>query len=466
MRLGEFHNTGSNIVPVLKPGIQIDVDQEELTGLRGDARDCGHCDKGSISQRLQTTIAIFALALLESISTVPAHAGSDSDLAQPLPESRALLEGRDTNSMREIRSDFQTIGLTLEYAPDLDPVKVFATVRAFHEALRLYPPELVSKLRGYTIRVIENLEDSNGAPIFGRVLVDRIELDLNSNNLPSLVHELSHFFYFYELSHERIFVEQAWANFNPEGIRAYTFSSGVDAILAYQSGRTVPDTPPDGFASWYGKDGGVQEDIAEIEEALTNVSIPRARNFLIRANADSVLRRKIETLTGCRVGNGMFLGDLTPEEYAAVSGFKEFQFYRKWVAVGSNGRHPMDFRYWNARVNGNPHFFDFFTPVVSKSCIQSSPEGQSFSRIRPSPRYFVIDPNLVTFLQQKVMRRGGSIQVEMNGNIYFLRNAGINLLVTDIDGCVPSEEIVRSILYRVAISNPSVVPSSFPTQKE
>ncbi len=195
--------------------------------------------------------------------------------------------------------------------------------------------------------LVPELVDKSGDGIGGFIsgngdIVMRISDDIAGTFNHELVHALNRVGTSFPAASQRI-----WANVNPNGMKFYTFGSGLQAI--HNQDKWVNDVT--GSALLYGKNGGVEEDEACLGEQLLSSNYIEILNIITRARKDIVLWKKILMETGCIIGDqteSPFQECLTESEYSKRTGFQGYRFYPLWFK--QNGQVVMDQEFWNERA--------------------------------------------------------------------------------------------------------------------
>ncbi|KKQ70843.1 MAG: hypothetical protein UT33_C0015G0011 [Candidatus Peregrinibacteria bacterium GW2011_GWC2_39_14] len=232
--------------------------------------------------------------------------------------------------------------------------------------LNKYPENVRSLFRNTEVYIVIDLRKEGkgsggiGGSVVGKTKVKYAIIDSSGGGMWwALDHELFHTQDSFDESENSI-----WAGLNPNGMKDYVFKNGEEAIMA---GEDKDDSvPPQGFARKYGKTGGPNEDKATIAQNLLDAF--RAGTMYKRAKTDTVLRNKMEAMTGCLFDpeKGEFVRQLTLNEYKTRFGFSEFKFFAKWSRT-KKGILTMDPAYWNLLATGNMNDFELLKQAPKSS---------------------------------------------------------------------------------------------------
>lgn len=227
------------------------------------------------------------------------------------------------------------------------------------EQLKSYPQQLLQNNPLRNIFIVDELSDESGEhQVYGRAGGNTMTLVQGSEG--SFHHE---YFHILDGSDGLAADNPKWTALNPNGSADYPFQTGDEAAMHdYKCNRT---TDYQGFASCYGKNGGPDEDQAEIATALFNTE--ELQEIMIRAIKDPVLLKKIQVISGCMIdtATGTFSRLLTLEEYKNLSGFDSFEYYPKWT--NTDGKESaFNATYWNSILNANASYSAKYQRALKK----------------------------------------------------------------------------------------------------
>lgn len=302
------------------------------------------------------------LMLMAAMSTMIFAVTADAETSKPQKSPRKSSAVMEKPYAQNIRSLQKKYGIVIEthkrprlgesYAVALlNETDYEDVLRELEEALSYYPPDKIrdSTRRNKRIYILDDLHRGN-IPLFG-MLDNRHALVLTRRNLgPTFHHEWFH--RLDEAWNKQQNDDSWWISLNPEGKKAYHHLTTDAALEAPEFKKRLSGPPPKGFASKKGQYQGPSEDQAVTAEALFDEA--QRRYLLRRAVSDMPLRRKIETITGCRFDpkTRRFISTMSAAEYKKYLGSPNgIEYYGKWF-VNKQGKPIINHTYWNALIDG------------------------------------------------------------------------------------------------------------------